>query len=126
MFVTLTSFNCFSSHESFVAPQSIWSRNLRVIVLAPVDWTRISFFWVTRVTDLEIHIIPIAWFLVIQLADIFNLKEETTASDLTRTKTVDNGLSESGLFIISAVLLSSIKFYALPLVLSSNSLFLYR
>ena len=78
-----------------------------------------------RVTD-EIHIILIARFLVIQLADIFNLKEETTASELTRTKAVGNGLSELGLFIISAVLSSSIRFYALPLVLFSNSLFLYR
>lgn len=77
------------------------------------------------VTD-EIHIIPIARFLVIQLADIFKLKEETTASDLTRTKAVDNGLSELGLFIISALFLSSIRFYAVPLVLFSNSLFLYR
>ena len=34
----------------------------------------------------------------------FNLKEETTASDLNRTKAVYNGLSELGLFIISTVL----------------------
>ena len=61
--------------------------------------------------------------LVLQLADIFNLKVETTASERTRTKAVDNGLSELGLFIISTVLLSSIRFYALPLVLSSNSFF---